>query len=93
MNSWSFVLILIVGLASDMTSYNLNIERNKSTGANTGFNKLFRMCHLYSITFYYLLMLCDSFGGFMIKEDQFKDLTLTYDFEAEVAKIKRTVSV
>jgi hypothetical protein len=29
----------------------------------------------------------------LIKEDQFKDLTLTYDFEAEVAKIKRTASV
>jgi hypothetical protein len=29
----------------------------------------------------------------LIKEDQFKDLTLTYDFEAEVAKIKRPVTV
>jgi hypothetical protein len=24
----------------------------------------------------------------LVKKDQFKDLTLTYDFEAEVAKIK-----
>lgn len=29
----------------------------------------------------------------LIKENQFKDLTLTYDFEAEVAKIKRTASI
>lgn len=29
----------------------------------------------------------------LIKEDQFKDLTLTYNFEAEVAKIKRTASI
>ena len=33
-----------------------------------------------------------GFDG-LIKEGQFKDLTLTYDFEAEVAEIKRTASV
>lgn len=29
----------------------------------------------------------------LIKEDQFKELTLTYDFEAEVAKTKRVVNI
>jgi hypothetical protein len=49
-----------------MTLYNLYVERNKSTGGNQRFKKLFRVCHLVLLLLSTLLMLCDSFGRFYI---------------------------